>query len=135
MSNELLGIFAFVFLIILVLMTILIPIVIIFNRRYLKRLDHILRELPGDAKNILKEDIKNEAEKSFIYRFLGENLFKEDDFLNRLFTDDTFKIYLKESDLNQLNSLKKRCKTLVKCLVFLLLFGLIGASVGFMFFS
>lgn len=135
MSNELLGIFALVFLIILVLMTILIPIVIIFNRRYLKKLDHILRELPGDAKNILKEDIKNEAEKSFIYRFLGENLFKEDDFLNRLFTDDTFKIYLKESDLNQLNSLKKRYKTLVKCLVFLLLFGLIGASVGFMFFS
>lgn len=135
MSNEILGIFAFGFLIILALVIIFIPIAVIFNWRYSKSLNQILRELPEDAKNILKEDIKKEAGKSIIYRILGENVFKEDDFLNRVFTDDTFKIHLKESDLSRCTALKKRYKTVLKCLVFILLISVIGAVVGFIFFS
>lgn len=135
MSNELLEVFAFGFLIILALMAMFIPMAVLFNWRYSKSLNQILRKLPEDAKKILKEDIKSEAEKSFIYRILGENFFKEDDFLIRIFTDDTFKVHLKESDLIKCTALKKKYKTVMKSLVFLLLFSVIGAGVVFILFS
>lgn len=119
----------------LMLVVILVPVALILNWRYSKSLNKEIRELPEDAKKLLKEDIRNEEARYITYRILGENFFKKDDFLNRLFTDESFWIHLRNDDLSRCIKLKKCLRVTMKFLVFLFLISVIMAGIVFALFS
>mgnify|MGYP001626836763 FL=1 len=116
-------------------MGILLPIVILMNRSYSKRLVAIINTLSEEAKNQIAEDIKKESSQSIVYRLLGENLFKEEDILKRISSDKYIKKLVNTDDLNICIKLKKNLRLLLKILTTALILSGILAIASSLFFS
>ena len=135
MENDLIGIFGIIIFLILIVMVIILPVVFVLNWKYSKRLRLIIVSLPESVKSQMVDDIKKESERSIIYRSLGENLFKEDDFLIRLFKDKSVSELVSTNDLNECIKLKKNLKFLLKVLASALVLSVILALAALLLFS
>ncbi len=135
MENELIGVFGIIIFLLLFIMGILLPIVILMNRSYSKRLVAIINTLSEEAKNQIAEDIKKESSQSIVYRLLGENLFKEEDILKRISSDKYIKKLVNTDDLNICIKLKKNLRLLLKILTTALILSGILAIASSLFFS